>query len=200
MNTFAKLAVLAALATAAVPFASATPLGTFTGSVDMTGNTDNVNGPVKNLTVTSTDLTLSFGTPNTLFGIYDIPGTCSDGSPNLCTLVTGPVKFSGFDTATLSASSPTQVFTDGTYSFEATGSYGLTETASDRGSVNLTGYFSGPGYANDYNATLSFQENGMGDNFTEDITAATPEPSSLMLLGTGLMSSAGMLLRRRKVA
>ena len=40
-------------------------------------------------------------------------------------------------------------------------------------------------------------------NDTINITAAaaaTPEPSSLMMLGTGLMSAAGMMIRRRKIS
>jgi hypothetical protein len=37
-----------------------------------------------------------------------------------------------------------------------------------------------------------------GVDFTASLSTATPEPNSLVLLGTGLVSSAGMLFRRRR--
>ncbi len=52
--------------------------------------------------------------------------------------------------------------------------------------------------------TLTTQGGGNGStvvSFSDTNTiAATPEPNSLMLLGTGLVSTAGMLLRRRRGA
>ena len=45
-----------------------------------------------------------------------------------------------------------------------------------------------PGFTNDISGVI-----------TEKSMAVTPEPNSLMLLGTGFVSAAGMLMRRRKM-
>lgn len=49
---------------------------------------------------------------------------------------------------------------------------------------------------------LTTQDGGTGAtvSFSATTVAPTPEPNSLMLLGTGLVSSAGMLYRRRRNA
>ncbi len=46
------------------------------------------------------------------------------------------------------------------------------------------------------NALPGFNPSGI--DFTATLTSNVPEPSTLVLLGTGLISSAGMLLRRRR--
>lgn len=45
---------------------------------------------------------------------------------------------------------------------------------------------------------LTSQYGGNSDEVSFSATAATPEPNTLMLLGTGLVSSAGALYRRRR--
>jgi PEP-CTERM motif len=47
--------------------------------------------------------------------------------------------------------------------------------------------------------TLSTNENGSTTFALDGSTAVTPEPSSLLLLGTGLASAAGMMIRKRRI-
>jgi hypothetical protein len=45
---------------------------------------------------------------------------------------------------------------------------------------------------------FSLQDGTAGTGAAYQPTAATPEPSSLMLMGSGLVSAAGMFMRRRR--
>ncbi len=74
------------------------------------------------------------------------------------------------------------------------------------GSPFTTGGFTGEGYVTDTGfaqTPVTFELTNIGKGagekaFTFDIVAATPEPSSLVLLGTGVMGAAGIFLRRRQ--
>lgn len=67
--------------------------------------------------------------------------------------------------------------------------------------------FSNPNQSGDFklhlnnlslNPTTDQSESVTGFLQTSSVVTATPEPNSLMLLGTGFVSAAGMLMRRRK--
>ena len=62
-------------------------------------------------------------------------------------------------------------------------------TFTETGRTNTTGNF-----------TLTSSTTGLTSFQLVGNAAATPEPNSLMLLGTGLISTAGMLVRRRRAA
>lgn len=83
-------------------------------------------------------------------------------------------------------------------------SYKADYIGSTGANIDGTGYFTETGTVN-YTSTaadFSFAPNKAGSSMTfsaNTVTANAPEPSSLVLLGSGLVSAAGMLIRRRRI-
>lgn len=134
-------------------------------------------------------------------------GTLSDlfapGDSSLATVTLNSFNFgAGF-------TSPTQVFTvthNGktvTLTLTAINPTGTGIDSFGDLSIHGTGVLSETGYTDSIGTfSLTSQGGGGGAQVTFSATsvAPTPEPNSLMLLGTGLVSSAGMLYRRRRSA
>jgi len=94
------------------------------------------------------------------------------------------------------------LFGTDTLYFVATSSGPLgASSPSSNGSVDLYGYFydSSSLYANT-SGIVDVSSNGSAAlaGFTEDAFASAPEPSSLVLLGTGLFGASALFFRRQR--
>jgi hypothetical protein len=193
MKNLGKLALLGAVIAASAQFASAASIPV-TGSLSVVGF---------GITPTSTGATFSgMGIAGSGTGslaaangdVVTLPSTFTFTSPDVTLFLANGIGNSASFTITGPVVETTTAGMGGTTIYDVTGTGNFNE------SVSL-----GPlaGTYGQTNGTFDLSYSSSGGSAAFEITsnvAAAPEPNSLMLLGTGLLSGAGMLIRKRRTA
>lgn len=196
MKHIGKILVLGAAAVLAAPIAHATSINANFG----------VSGPATYTYVDSNNASFAFSNP----GRFTTNGG-STISPyfsvnNTITFQTAPFSLGPIGTTKSFGTTGVEIATS-THSGETLKFYVTSYTADYIGTagavVEGTGYFTETGVTNytPSSAVFSFEPSVVPGSmtFTANTNTVTPEPSSLMLLGSGLVSAAGMLIRRRRI-
>ena len=173
--------------------------GTTSGSFGATGSTDQTLtfAPGTFSGTTSNSGYVAFGGGGSNFGTFTLsPGTANFNNDPFTLMITfsDPTGISGGQNSTFSA------LVTGSVTAPVNGGANVTfnpsMTSYSFANSNQTGSFT----LNLNNVAVFAGQTASVTGFIQETSvAATPEPNSLMLLGTGFVSAAGMLMRRRKM-